>query len=210
MARILLAGLLLLAFASHTYAQTGGRYASVEEFTAYQNPKVQAIFNQQQRNLKEKCQAAFIKKATALVIQQQPVFVAQDKLTEGHWVVRYVADVCGTPSTRTAEFKVVSGGVAINALAPGDTLADGKLQADILHSLALSANQMMPQCREEPNIRNTTITIHPGTVKDRWTELWIAEFCNRDIAQGIEFLPTKGGTTFKMNVPNKTIKVQKI
>lgn len=178
----------------------------MEQITAGQKEKVQAIFDQQQRNFAEACTSVKLLKASALSVAE-PIMVAADgKLTAGHWRVRYDVDACGKAGLRTVDMHVVPGGIAIEPLTPGGTLADAKLQADVAHSFAMAGYVAMPQCTQDPMVRDTKVQIYPGTAKERWQEIWIGSMCGRDLGQVVEFLPTKNGTTFKMSLPVKAAK----
>lgn len=180
--------------------------ATVEKITAGERDKVQAIFTQQQRNFAETCKSVKIIRATALSLAEPVVTDKTGKAVAGRWRARYAVDACGVAGLRMVEMKVVGQGIAIDPLAPGETLADSKLQADVLHSFALAGNVAMPKCNAEPVIRDTKVRIYPATAKDRWQELWIGGMCGRDLGQVVEFLPTKGGTTFKMSLPTASVK----
>jgi len=179
---------------------------TLEKVTAGERDKVQAIFSQQQRNFGETCETVKLLKAKALSVAEPVVMGADGRPVSGRWRVRYDVDACGVAGLRMVEMHAMGQGIAIEALAPGETLADAKLQADVQHSFTMAGNVAMPQCREEPVVRDTKVRIFPTTAKDRWQELWIGGMCGRDLGQVVEFLPTKGGTTFKMTLPTATVK----
>lgn len=198
----LLLGMMLLSapvWAEATVAQ-------IEALTAAEMPKVGSILLQQQRNLGVKCANVKVLKASALSITEPVVLGADGKPTAGSWHVRYVVDACGTAGLRMVGFTAVKGRVAMDALVPGETLADRKLQDDVMRSFALAGQVAMPKCGDEPVIRETKVRVYPQTAKDKWQEIWIGRMCGRDLGQLVDFMPTKDGTTFKMSVPNYSAK----
>ncbi len=177
--------------------------ATLEPVIAAQKDKVGAILLQQQRGLEDGCGALAVLMPSAV-----SVFVPPSKqgeaLAQGHWQVRYAVDACGEAKLRNVDMKVVNGQVALEPLAPGDSLADAALQADVRRSFSMAGQVAMPQCAEAAVIREATVRAYPKTPTDRWQELWIGRMCGRDVGQVVEFLPTKGGTTFKMSLPTAT------
>lgn len=180
--------------------------SNIEQLTAGERDKVTAILFQQQRNLHEVCKDIKLLKAEAVSVQESLALADSGKPTAGAWTVRYSVDACGEIRKRSAGFKVMQGGIAIDPLAPGETLADPKLQADVMGSFRMAGQVSMPQCGDEVTVRDTKIQVMPAKPTDRWVELWIGEMCGRDLAHAVEFMPTKNGTTFKMTLPVKTDK----
>lgn len=175
----------------------------VEQLAAAQMDKVELILAQQQRSIADGCDKLRILKAEAVTVWE-PVVNKGAKPASGHWAVRYAVEACGEVGLRNVEMRVVEGGgVALNPLVPGATLADAKLQDDVLKSFELVGRVAMPSCHEPVVVRQTEVQVFPKEPKDRWQEVWIGGMCGRDLGQVVDFLPTKGGTTFKMSVPVK-------
>ena len=187
-------------------AQAQAKVATVETITAGEFDKVGAILAQQQRNLAEACATVKLLKAEMLTISEPVVLGADGMATGGLWRVRYSVDACGKLALRMMEFRPVKGGIALDALVPGDSMADRKLQADVTKSFMMAGQVMMTKCVDYPVIRDTKVRAFPKTPKDRWQELWTGRMCGRDIGQLVEFMPTKSGTTFKMSLPVQTAK----
>ena len=121
-------------------------------------------------------------------------------LEEGIWQIRYDVTVCQQNRRRTALFQVKNGeNLSIISLLPGDTLADMNLQADTRRSLFLSGAKLAPNCKT-PFVTQTQVTQRPQTPNDAWQEIWTADFCNKKIAQTIDFTPNSDGTSFSMAV----------
>lgn len=178
----------------------------VEQLAAAQMDKVELILAQQQRSLANGCDKLRILKAEAVTVWE-PVLLKDSKPQSGRWSVRYAVEACGEIGLRSVEMRLVgNGNVAIDPLVPGATLADAKLQHDIENSFELAGRTAMPNCTDNVVVRQTEVSVHPKTPKDRWREIWIGAMCGRDMGQVIDFLPTKNGTSFKMNVPNQSAK----
>lgn len=197
---------LMALLAAPVWAQAS--VAQVESLTARELDKVLAILVQQQRNFREVCGNVKIIKATAISVAE-PVILSDGKPMQGKWRARYSVDACGTVALRNVAMSVVPGGIAIEPLVPGETLTDTTLQADVLKSFEMAGRVAMPQCASEVVVRETKVRIYPQRATDRWQELWVGSMCGRDLGQAVEFLPTKGGTTFKMSLPVQSRQIEK-
>ncbi len=178
----------------------------VEQLTAAQRDKVEMILAQQQRNLANGCNKMRILKAEGVTVWES-IRLKDGKPASGRWAVRYVVEACGEVGLRNVEMHIVAGGnVAIDPLVPGTTLADLRLQEDVMSSFELAGREAMPQCTDDVVVRQTEVSVFPKTPKDRWREIWIGAMCGRDLGQVVDFLPTKNGTSFKMSVPKASAK----
>jgi hypothetical protein len=187
-------------------AQAAVNVTLVDTLNGAQIDKVGAILDQQQRNLQEACTKVKVLKLEVLSVAEPVVLDATRVPVTGVWRARYVVDACGTPAMRSVEMTVVKGGIAIEALVPGETLADKGLQRDVEASFELAGRVAMPQCAGSLVMRDTKVRAYPKTTKDRWQEVWIGSMCGRDLGQMVEFLPTAKGTTFKMSLPTTSVK----
>lgn len=194
----------MMAFAGGAVAQPVN-ITRVETLAAAQLDKVAMILAQQQRGIANGCDQLRILKAEAVTVWE-PVLEVAGKPASGHWAVRYAVEACNELGMRNVDMRVAdNGGVALEPLAPGSTLADAKLQGDVLKSFELAGRVAMPNCNQPVVVRQTEVRIFPATKEDRWQEIWIGAMCGRDIGQVVDFLPTRKGTSFKMSVPNKSV-----
>ncbi len=178
----------------------------VETLAAAQLDKVEMILAQQQRAIANGCSQLRILKAEAVSVWE-PLVEQNAVPVSGRWSMRYAMEACGEVGFRNIDMRVVgNGGIALDPLVPGSTLTDAKLQADVERSFDMAGKVIMPDCNQPVVVRQTEVRVYPKAPKDRWQEVLIGAMCGRDIVQVVEFLPTKNGTTFKMNVPDKTAK----
>lgn len=196
--------LALLVMAGPVWAEVDLK--GVEAISAKEFDKVGAILGQQQRNFGETCTSLKLLKATALIVGVPVTMDVAGKPVTGNWRVRYAVDACGKVGMRMVDFTPMNGGIALEALVPGDSLTDARLQGDVVKSFRMAGQLMMPNCVDQPVVRETKVRIFPKTANDRWQEFWTGRMCGRDIGQVVEFMPTKHGTTFKMGLPVQTVK----
>lgn len=172
---------------------------ALEKISANMAGQVQTLLGQQQHALG--CDDIKVVRLETLSILQDPVNLKVG--IGGHWVVRYAVESCMGAGYRSVEFDGRRGSVQAQALAPGETLADPALQADVLKSYQLAGTRIMPQCNQPVRIRQTTLVARPATLTSNWAELWIGTACGRDIGQRILFQPGKGGTRFALTLPKQ-------
>jgi hypothetical protein len=159
-------------------------------------PKVAAVLMQQQLNMPG-CATLTVKEAVLATLSGPVVFNPDGSVRGGQWLVRYAVDVCGQRGLRNVAFTTTDKGIAIDALVPGETLADPALQRDVQRSFRLAAARAVA-CTDVPLVKSTDVLGYPLRPSDPWREVWIASLCDREVGQVIEFLPGPKGTTFKM------------
>lgn len=178
-------------------AAASGSVAALERISDSMEDKVVSVLRQQQKGLG--CSDLKIVKKESISVFSEP---ANPELGIGaRWVIRYLVDSCLGAGYRSAVFDGRRGSVEVEALVPGETLADPDLQRDILKSYRLAATRIMPQCPEPLRMRATTLVARPAKPDSPWIELWIGNACGRDIGQRIEFRPNKAGTRFALTLP---------
>lgn len=166
------------------------------------NDKVAAVLVQQNRGLG--CDDLKVLRESTLTVLKEP-FDAKG-VAGAQWVVRYIVAACGQPDMRGVLFSADKGGkVAVEAMIPGETLTDPKLQADVVKSFALAVRKLLPQCSAVPSIVRTQVVFYPKDAKTRWREVWIGRACGHEVGQVVDFTPRKDGTVFSMNMPMKPL-----
>lgn len=199
--RLLVALLALVASAGWAEeARPVGAADLLARVSAAQGDKVQALLDNQQGRLGS-CKAVVVRAPVILSMPGAVVFNSDGSVRSGEWTVRYAVEACGVKGMRTVGFQAAEKGIAMEALAPGDTLAGRALQADVVKSFALAARVAMSGCTGALDVRDTQIVWHPKDKNSPWREVWVGHICGRDLGQVIDFTPNLAGTKFRMSLP---------
>ena len=165
-------------------------------------PKVAPVLSQQQRRISPKCPLGELKPDLVTVLND--VAFNLDGMPErGDWMVHYTSISCGKRVTRSAAFHGGPKGVAIEAAAPGATLADSQLGADVWLAFQKSAVRAKPGCTDMTLV-DTDIAEAPSSSAPYWREAWVARVCGAQMGQIVSFYPSPKGTMFRMALPEGT------
>lgn len=170
-------------------------------------PKVAAVLMNQQQGMPG-CATLTVKKAYLATLMGPVVFNPDGSVHNGQWLVRYAVDACGQQGFRNVAFTTTDKGIAIDALAPGETLADPRLQKDVVKSFRMAAARAVDDCKDAAVVKATDVLGYPQRPDKPWREVWIGTLCGREVGQVVEFLPGPKGTTFKMaleKAPSATV-----
>lgn len=139
--------------------------------------------------------------------------------SSGQWTERWTVDRCGRQVPYLVNYmRAPDGHLGVNilrlegldgAVIPGDTLADRALQRDTFLLIAqkdLSALEGGP-CRTR-KVTNTEVVLpldgaqveEGRPVAGHWTERWTLDRCGAPVRYIINFVTTRGGTTFTTQI----------
>lgn len=195
--------LLLLAASAHAQSADARDEKSILRALANASStlkdKVAVVLGQQQAAIDKRCPLGDLK-PDLITVLNDPAFNLNGIPERGDWMVHYATKACKTETTRTAVFHGGPKGVAIEAAAPGATLADASLGKDVWTAFQRAAKRAKPDC-DDMTLIDTAIAEAPVSSATYWREAWIGRVCGAQMGQIVSFYPSAKGTMFRMALP---------
>jgi len=138
--------------------------------------------------------------------------------SNGAWVARLDADICGTRRQLNILTIVKAGGaVDIMPLLPGTTRSDPVLQWDSTASALRYATLMTRRAGRSGDCKSPMVVdtrfvatdakpqpkVMPGRSPYAWHEIWTIDYCGTSVEEAIDFTPDPTGTGFNVHAPKK-------